>query len=146
MVDFICFRQVFESYVDVENFLISCENKYSEIVHFSERVSYAKKLANFADGVVAIESNEWVGACIGYFNNNETKQAYISFICNLDDKNKGLGFILHQKFCERAIENGMESIALEVLKVNERALKFYRRLGYEIIEDHGIRWLMKKVF
>lgn len=145
-MEILSFCDVVESPSNVDNFLISCENKYSEIVHFSERVSYAKKLANFADGVVAIESNEWVGACIGYFNNYETKQAYISFICNLDDKNKGLGFILHQKFCERAIENGMESIALEVLKVNERALKFYRRLGYEIIEDHGIRWLMKKVF
>ena len=145
-MNFELFRNIVKNASDVEKLLISCEKKYSKIVNFTDRETYSKKLAQLADGIVAIESNKWVGACIGYFNNKETKQAYISFLCNLDENNKGLGFLMHQKFCEKAIENGMESILLEVLKENARALRFYERLGYKIVEDHEKRWLMKKVF
>ena len=143
------FRNIIDSerIKNVDDFLISCEKSLPNIFKFDDRLAYANKLSNLADGIVAINDNQWVGVCLGYFNDNITKQAYISIICSLEfEKNKGLGTILHDSFCDLSRRNGMESICLQVLKDNQRALKFYTKMGYVISADHEKKWLLKKVF
>lgn len=136
-----------EKVIKIESFLISCTNLFPNIFKFDDISAYANKLSDLADGVVALEDEEFVGVCLGYFNNLDTKKAYISIVCSLYcDRNKGLGTILHDAFCKLSLAAGMESISLQVLKENKRALIFYEKMGYKIDADNGIKWLVKKVF
>lgn len=131
----------------IESFLNSCTNLFPNIFKFDDILAYANKLCDLADGVVALEEEKLVGVCLGYFNDLDTKKAYISIICSLYcDRNKGLGTILHNAFYKLSLDAGMESISLQVLKENKRAMNFYEKMGYKIDADNGIKWLVKKVF
>lgn len=59
-------------------------------------------------------------------------------------RNKGIGTELIQKAEDYAKEINIHEICLHVEKSNSGAFRLYERLGYEIYEDQGSRYLMLK--
>ena len=106
---------------------------------------YSIKLSRLACAVVAYKSgydDEILGAALGYCNNLETKEAYLSFFAKVKGSPKGLASLIHNEFLAMAWNYGMRTIALEVRKTNVHAIEFYRGKGYVFREDHGVRHLM----
>ncbi|MPM57820.1 hypothetical protein SDC9_104643 [bioreactor metagenome] len=56
-------------------------------------------------------------------------------------RNKGIGKYLMEKF-EKT--NGIKSLVLKVWD-NNKAVEFYKKLGYKIIEEKDHKFLMKKI-
>ena len=61
-------------------------------------------------------------------------------VCELgvagDNKSKGIGTKLVDKVKELAIEQGVDSVELNMWEFNDRALKFYEKCGFETYRRH----------
>ena len=86
---------------------------------------------------IAFDDNEPIGLILGGMKEYEgIRTLRCGALCiNPIYRGKGISkklFDLHQ---EAAIENGCKQLFLEVIVGNDRAIKFYRNLGYEKIYD-----------
>lgn len=81
---------------------------------------------------ISAYDKETMGYAAMYCNNLETREAYITLIAVKPDyQGKHIGTALLCE-CEKiALQKGMKSISLEVLKTNERAISFYVKLGFQ---------------
>jgi len=81
------------------------------------------------------EKLETVGYAALYANNTKTHQAYISLLCvKKEAQNNHVGQSLINECIEKALCNKMNSIKLEVLTNNYKAIAFYRHNGFEIYD------------
>ena len=59
-------------------------------------------------------------------------------------RNRGIGSALIRTGEAYARQLGIPAILLHVEKSNDRAFRFYERMGYSVYRDDGTRYLMKK--
>ncbi len=96
---------------------------------------YAKKLYNNAENYV-IEKEEEIGFLSFYANEKAKRYAYLILIAvDNAEQNKGVGGAAVQYMEKVCREKKFKGIRLEVDKKNNKAISFYRGLGFEIIED-----------
>ena len=130
---------------DVRRFLDRIDAENAGLFAGLDKAAYAERLAERAEGLFATDdaTGAWQGAVFGYCNDARDRRAYISFLGRVADAGAGTGRWLHDAFCALARERGMESVRLETLKRNIRAVRFYRALGYASVEDRGDRELLE---
>ena len=105
--------------------------------HLCEKIesveSYAEKLSRYANFYVGVENSQVFGIAVFYSNDKTEKKAYISLIgCKSTVQKKGFGTWLLNQCEDKAIEDGMEQMLLEVDCDNESAISFYKKNGYAI--------------
>ena len=88
-------------------------------------------------------------ALIGFYANDDvTKVAYLSCISVLASFQKiGLGQFLFDEMCKIAKCRGMELLRFNVVKNNQKAIRFYQKNGAVAVgvgRDEK-RWLMEKI-
>lgn len=110
-----------------------CDSAFLEPL--SSRDNYEavfSKIDKYAIFIAAYENNVPVGYAAIYANDKESKTAFISMIGVLEEaQGKHIGSALMKKCVEKAIENDMKNIRLEVLNTNEKAIRFYKHHGFE---------------
>lgn len=123
-------------------------NEYWGGVFKYDPYQFAEKLAKFGDCfLLARETGEgacdYFGGAFGYINDYVSRIAYVSFLGVSIGRN-GLGGLLHDAFCQFAIQRGFSNVRLEVSKTNVIAVNFYRKNGYVPIEDRGQKILLER--
>jgi ribosomal protein S18 acetylase RimI-like enzyme len=80
---------------------------------------------------------------IGYIQYKiENKQGYINMLILLpEQQSQGLGKALLNDFIK---DNNLITLSLRCFKVNKRAFKFYKREGFEIIDEDENFYLLTK--
>lgn len=105
--------------------------------------SYSEKLSKYAYFVIASENDSQVGF-VAYYLNEEGKFVYIpQVVVHKDGRHKGIGHKMFQTLFD-SLSNEYENVKLEVLKENDYAREFYKREGFEYIEDRGEKLLLAK--
>lgn len=103
--------------------------------------SYSEKLCKFASFIVS-EDDYGTSAYLAFYKNYERRQLYIPLLCVFPDhQHKGLGTMMIE-YLRNEYKVEYKTIALEVLKQNENAYEFYKKLGFGISEDRGAKFLM----
>ena len=104
-------------------------------------LSYSEKLSKFANFIVCKEHSDIV-AYIAFYRNDEIGQLYIPLICVLPKyQHKGLATKMF-KYLKVKYRLQYRTIALEVLKQNDKAYEFYVKQGFMIAEDRKDKFLM----
>lgn len=103
--------------------------------HLKEKVSdyqeYAEKLKKYAVVCTAQENGVVCGLLVVYVNDLCTKAGYISLVGLLPQwQGRNLGQLLMDYCADAAQARGMETLRLEVDLDNDRAIRFYERLGF----------------
>lgn len=106
---------------------------------------YANKLYKNADLLVAYKKGEIVGVAAVYANDEVSRCAYLSFIA-IYNKFQGQGYGAALLSCveEKAKQNNMYDLKLEVFKKNKRALVFYNRNKYIQIDETIDSYILEK--
>ncbi len=105
---------------------------------------YAKKLSDKAFFSLLTEEGNTQGF-VAYYLNYECKQLYITLIAVATEcQQQGHGRTLIEEMERVAADLSFSSIALEVVKTNVNAHKFYLNLAFVEEEDRGRKWLMCK--
>lgn len=108
--------------------------------------NYARKLYQYANIFCCRNERRKIIALAAFYSNDQkTYIAFLSFIAvDVLYQRKKIGEKLLQ-ICEKyALQVGMKSIRLEVLKENQKAQKFYRYLGYSEFETLKESLIMTK--
>lgn len=128
-------KQVFEKEEKVR-ILKVCDSSMFEPI--SKNPNYAKiveKVTTAAEIIVAYD-REILGFVALYANNCQTKEAYISmFVVRDEFQGRHIGSKLMDYTVQVAKAHGMNKIKLEVSKKNEKAILFYKKKGFIILED-----------
>lgn len=115
-------------------------NKYSNnfTPPLNERVdllSFSLKIFNHATQFWLTYKSEPIGFAACYFNNPDKKFGYITTISVVDSwQGFGLGVKILKKILSFASLNEFEEVRLEVYNTNKKALKFYLKNGFNVIE------------
>ena len=103
----------------------------SEKVDFEQ---YAEKIINKGQVLAIMQNNKIVSAGFIYCNDNVSKRGYVSLFGTLYGyENSGYGKRILEEVDKVAKENGMNKMGLHTEKSNERAIRFYNRNGYQIV-------------
>ncbi len=130
-------RQI-SSKEEIYKVLLSCKNDF-----FSLQMHDEKKLREFADKYsqnaivfVAEENKDVLGFIAFYANDLVSHSAFISsIVIKKQYQSKGIGSQLLDKAEEYVRLNNMTSMALEVDKMNEKAIKLYMKKGYVFVDE-----------
>lgn len=127
--------------------LNQCENSFdpplSQNIPYTVS-DYAKKLSEFAWFILCMEDDKIIGFT-AYYLNQEGGFAYIPQIWVSDNhQRKGIGAKMMDVLIKES-PSFVYSIRLEVRKNNEKAVSFYEKNGFEVIEDKGKKVLLAKV-
>lgn len=79
------------------------------------------------------QDNNIVGLSMFYANNLETKTTYLSYIA-VSERRGGIGQELLEMMESISRKEGMEKITLKTHSSNERAIGFYKKNQYEVLE------------
>lgn len=105
-------------------------------VPLSQKVNisdYSPKVFNLGIVFQAMIDGEMVGVLIGYANDYQNFQGYISLFGILEEyRGMGIGKKLLQAMLDICRSRGMKELALDVHKQNEAAQKFYQKNGFTI--------------
>ena len=109
---------------------------------------YIENFGNDSDcGVIAEVDGQAIGAAwtriipaYGHID-NQTPELAISVLPEY--RSQGIGAVLMKKLFELLVERGYEKTSLAVQKQNP-AVRFYLRLGYEVLEEKSEEYLMVK--
>ena len=106
--------------------------------------AYSEKLYTYASFVVCCEGNDVKGFTAFYKNMSE-RQLYVTLIV-VDNQFQcqGIGGKM-LSVLESLKSKGFETIALEVVKTNNTAYRFYKKHGFIEQEDRGEKFLMLKM-
>ena len=120
--------------VELNNKLITCE--------LDEYVT--KILLNAT--IISIVKNNKLQSFIAYYDNDEAKKnAYLSMIVTRRDaRNLGLGKILINSMLDNLKGQKFESLGLEVLKTNDKALEIYIKYNFRIVDENDTHYKMIK--
>lgn len=123
--------------------------KKNELMTFFEEVNYnppinedvdlekyTLKLINKANIVVLREENKLVGLCAFYCNSLEAQKGFISSIGLLKEyQGRGLSEKLLKAVIEVSTNKEMRSLFLEVFSGNKRAISFYKKNSFVIVDS-----------
>lgn len=127
----------------LENF-ISKYNFKTEGIYINDSVrNYTEKIFKNATILEYVEEAELKGFIAYYANDYHSKVGYLTMI--LVEKNfqgNGIGRMLLDFSIRDLINKGFIFYKLEVLKLNTKAISFYKRIGFLIEEDRGELYLM----
>lgn len=135
------------SHVDVLRLLQDCENSFTPPL--SKNIpytidEYAKKLSTNATFVVCEDEGVIIGFT-AFYTNKEGGFFYIPQIWVSDNyQRKGIGACMMEQLIIKT-PNCVKSIRLEVRKNNEKAVSFYEKSGFKLIEDIGNKVLLEKM-
>jgi ribosomal protein S18 acetylase RimI-like enzyme len=106
---------------------------------------YARKLAERAVFIVAEDNFRVVGFTAMYANDSISEQAYLAGIAvSKEYLGQKIGKLL-LGICEKtAKENGMKTMKLEVDKINEHAIEFYKKNGFSTESVNDLSLFMVK--
>lgn len=97
---------------------------------------YAEKLFQYAENYVMLQNDTEVGFFSFYANDIIRRRAYLTIIAvNVQHRKKGNGGLALQFIMNRCRAGQMTSLRLEVDKVNSKAINFYKRNGFLIVEE-----------
>lgn len=101
---------------------------------------FAKKIYDNAVRFEAWHNQKLVGVLSTYFNDNTTKDGFINHI-SIENfyKNQGISKKLMTSCIKYGINNGFESIKLEVSKDNQVARKLYENFGFYMLGEHDTK-------
>lgn len=106
---------------------------------------YAEKLLLHASFVCCMLKEHIVGLLV-YYKNWETKQLYIPYVC-VDNGFQGCGIGSGMiNFLISKYSQSFRGISLEVLKINKKGISFYKKIGFNTIEDRGEKFLLERMF
>jgi len=105
---------------------------------------YLPKLERAAELVCHEVAGECLGFVFFYCNAPETGTSYITLL-GVDPaaRRRGVGTALVNYVLEVAGQRAFRWCRLEVDKDNSAAIRFYQRLGFEIVESRETRFLMQ---
>ena len=120
--------------------------------HLCEKIEsievYAKKLSENANFYIGVENGEVFGISVFYSNDKIGKKAYISLIgLKSTLQQKGFGTWLLQQSENKALQDGMNEMLLEVDCDNQAAILFYQKNNYVINgnTDRNSMYMYKKI-
>ena len=121
----------------IYQYILSINNEFP--VPLSEKTDlteFVKKVLEKGTIILAIEQKNIIGILAGYVNSIETKEAYVSVLeVKKEYRRKGLAEELINIFEEISIQNHMKMIKLHTHKDNISAIRFYKKIGFEIMEN-----------
>ena len=134
------------AYSDVLKMLQDCENSFnpplSQNIPYTVE-EYAMKLSNNASFVVCEEECEIIGFT-AFYTNKEGGFFYIPQIWVSDKhQRKGIGAMMLESLIKISPDY-VESIRLEVRRKNLKAVTFYEKTGFIVLEDNGKKVLLAK--
>ena len=134
------YNQLFEAWTELGN-----QHPIPLKIRLNNFSLYIEKLFNFAENYIVKVRDELAGAISFYNNDTKTNIAFISQICTIEKYRKnGIGTLL-LKICEdKAKQNRMKAIRLEVKKDNHNAIKFYFKNGFYQKGDSASSYYMEK--
>ena len=122
---------------DIYKHLLACNNLFVPIL--SEKVDlqkYSAKLFGMSETFEAWDNKALIGLVAAYFNNLNTKKAFITNVSvEKNYSKKGIASNLLLMTHDFATRSGYETISLEVSLKNEKAINFYKKNNY-IITSH----------
>ena len=96
---------------------------------------FAKKIYDNTIRFEAWNNDKLIGLLSAYFNNYSTKNGFINHVAVKTPYNgQGISKNLMNKCIEYGINNGFESITLEVSKDNYVAINLYERFGFVVYD------------
>ena len=120
----------------VEQHLCECDSKF--IPPLSERVNlseYSIKLAEHADRFEFWDKTRLVGLVAAYLNALDHQVGFISSVSVCADfEGRGIGSILLKNCFEQARQKGFQILNLEVGAANTKAIDFYLKQGFAVID------------
>lgn len=130
---------------EVLDLLIKCSNSFnpplSQNIPYTLE-EYATKLSTYASFIVCRNLGSIVGF-LAYYVNIDGLFAYIPQIWVSDEhQRQGIGSSLI-KVLIRNLPQEIHSIRLEVRRANNKALSFYLKSNYHLIEEHDGKCLME---
>lgn len=106
---------------------------------------YLNKLYQFANIIPFYSCGVLLGF-IAYYSNNTSGNAFLSMIIiRPEAQGNKIGDILLNASISDLKYKKFNTFSLEVLKVNSRAIKFYRKHGFEILKENGDFFQMVKI-
>lgn len=121
------------TYYDLQ-FFVDVRNKSREYLHNNTEFTLANVVKWFSETKPSFYIIKLDDVSIGYFRtsnyNTETNSLYIG--CDIHPEYRGLGlaYKAYIKFIKQLRESGIDSIQLEVLSTNTRAINLYKKLGF----------------
>ncbi|MCE7648611.1 GNAT family N-acetyltransferase [Vibrio fluvialis] len=108
---------------------------------------YLDKISQRAELVIHKVAGKTLGFVFFYCNSESKDFSYITLIATSDAaRGQGVGYSLVNKILFLSKQRGFRACRLEVRKSNNSALDFYKRVGFEIIEDRRDSFLMSIAF
>ncbi|MBE5948037.1 MAG: GNAT family N-acetyltransferase [Lachnospiraceae bacterium] len=132
----LCIRNVHNTH-EKQLALKICDEAFLEsIIKRKDYQNLFSKINKFAEFIVAYYRGELVGFSAMYANDKIDKTAYITLIAvRTEFQGIHIGEALIKKCEEIALKKEMVAIKLEVNKSNTRAISFYRKNGFDKLED-----------
>lgn len=123
---------------EIDEAVIECDAAYTiSVINRENSQEIISKIKKHATTLLVRKESQIIGYACFYANNVILKQAYITLICIRPEyQNKHLGSALIQCCFNQSKEAGMETIRLEVLKQDIKAIQFYKSKGF-IIESES---------
>lgn len=107
---------------------------------------YAEKLFMNANNFEIINENKTrLGMICFYSNDTKSNIGYITLlVVEKEYSNSGIGSILIKYAEEFAKKENINKMKLEVVKNNEKAIKFYKKHSYTIAKENEYSYYMEK--
>ena len=106
-----------------------------------DRKSLAEKITKYGHFVVAMIHEETAGFVGFYANDSTGKTAFIStIVVDTAYQGFGIGSALVRECIRISAEKGMQKCRLEVDRRNQKAIRFYERLGFartDVASEHS---------
>jgi len=107
-----------------------------------ELEQYSAKLASNAHFATAYSDGGKLAGVIAFYLNDSLNQIYIPYV------------FVYEQYRNRSVASGLidfiirsnrgyTSVALEVVKTNDAALRLYRKLNFQVVEDREHTFLMR---
>ena len=134
------------SFTDVQSLLGDFDTMFSpSLSSHIDLFAFAKKLAKNASFILCKKNEKLVGY-IAFYENKDTKISYIPSICVKDScRSSGIASQMMDYLISQSHPD-INTIALEVRKNNNSAIRFYQKQGFVTKDDRGEKVLMNKTF
>ena len=104
---------------------------------------YSKKIRKYATTFEAWNCNKLVGLVACYLNDKESKNGHITNVSVIvSEQRKGIAETLISNTINESLNNGFETITLEVEEDNASAIKLYQKLNFTISQKIGNKYSM----
>jgi ribosomal protein S18 acetylase RimI-like enzyme len=107
--------------------------------------AYLAKLLSTAELFISLDKGQCQGFIAYYCNDEVSRIAYVSLILVAPAyRSSKTGYLLTHMVLEQARLRGFAACRLEVRKINLQAQAFYRKLGFEQVEERAEKYLLER--